>query len=69
MPGRSAGHPRILTAQRIQFVDDRDKPGHDGGAWRDEASTHRDDQRYLTPSFFCRLVDDVVYWNTSFLSG
>jgi hypothetical protein len=24
---------------------------------------------YVTPSFFCRLVDDVVYWKTSFLSG
>ena len=23
----------------------------------------------LTPSFFCRLDDDVVYWNTSRLSG
>jgi hypothetical protein len=23
----------------------------------------------LTPSFFCRLEDDVVYWNTSRLSG
>ncbi len=22
-----------------------------------------------TPSFFCRLVDEVVYWNTSRLSG
>jgi hypothetical protein len=22
-----------------------------------------------TPSFFCRLVDDVVYWNSSFFSG
>ena len=22
-----------------------------------------------TPSFFCRLVNDVVYWNSSFLSG
>jgi hypothetical protein len=22
-----------------------------------------------TPSFFCRLDDDVVYWNTSRLSG
>jgi hypothetical protein len=22
-----------------------------------------------TPSFFCRLVEDVVYWNSSFLSG
>jgi hypothetical protein len=21
---------------------------------------------YWTPSFFCRLVEDVVYWNTSF---
>ena len=27
----------------------------------------RSDQ--LTPSFFCRLEDDVVYWNTSRLSG
>jgi hypothetical protein len=25
--------------------------------------------RYATPSFFCRLVDEVVYWNVSFLSG
>lgn len=24
---------------------------------------------YTTPSFFCRLVDDVVYWNTRRLSG
>jgi hypothetical protein len=24
---------------------------------------------YATPSFFCRLVDEVVYWNTSRLSG
>ena len=24
---------------------------------------------YATPSFFCRLVDDVVYWNTSRFSG
>ena len=23
----------------------------------------------VTPSFFCKLVDDVVYWNTSRLSG
>lgn len=22
-----------------------------------------------TPSFFCRLVDEVVYWNTSRFSG
>ena len=25
--------------------------------------------RHATPSFFCRLDDDVVYWNTSRLSG
>jgi hypothetical protein len=23
----------------------------------------------LTPSFFCRLEEEVVYWNTSRLSG
>jgi hypothetical protein len=26
-------------------------------------------RRYFTPSFFCRLVDEVVYWKISFLSG
>jgi hypothetical protein len=26
-------------------------------------------RRYATPSFFCRLDDEVVYWNVSFLSG
>ena len=26
-------------------------------------------QNQLTPSFFCRLDDEVVYWNTSRLSG
>ena len=25
--------------------------------------------RYFTPSFFCRLDDEVVYWKISFLSG
>ena len=24
---------------------------------------------HATPSFFCRLVEDVVYWKMSFLSG
>jgi hypothetical protein len=24
---------------------------------------------HATPSFFCRLVDEVVYWNTRRLSG
>jgi CelD/BcsL family acetyltransferase involved in cellulose biosynthesis len=27
------------------------------------------DAGQLTPSFFCRLDDDVVYWNSSFLPG
>jgi hypothetical protein len=25
--------------------------------------------RHDTPSFFCRLDDEVVYWKVSFLSG
>jgi hypothetical protein len=25
--------------------------------------------RQLTPSFFCRLDDEVVYWNTKRFSG
>ena len=27
------------------------------------------DAPQLTPSFFCRVDDDVVYWNSSFLPG
>jgi hypothetical protein len=37
---------------------------------------HADAPRYtlicdepLTPSLRCKLVDEVVYWNVSFLSG
>jgi len=26
-------------------------------------------RRQLTPSFFCRLEDEVVYWNTRRFSG
>jgi hypothetical protein len=26
-------------------------------------------EAYATQSFFCKLVEDVVYWNTNFLSG
>jgi hypothetical protein len=26
-------------------------------------------ENQLTPSFFCRLDEEVVYWNTSRLSG
>jgi hypothetical protein len=29
----------------------------------------REPARYATPSFFCKLVDDVVYWKISRLSG
>jgi hypothetical protein len=29
----------------------------------------RNDGDQATPSFFCRLVDEVVYWNTNRLSG
>ena len=41
-------------------------------------AVHKDDthdqlrecrKRQATPSFFCRLVDDVVYWNVTFASG
>ena len=33
------------------------------------ASPRERGTRHATPSFFCRLVDDVVYWNTRRLSG
>ncbi|RBP09657.1 hypothetical protein DFR50_1211, partial [Roseiarcus fermentans] len=36
---------------------------------RDQRSATRPAPRQLTPSFLCKLVDEVVYWNTSFLSG
>ena len=28
-----------------------------------------DEIAYATPSFFCRLVEEVVYWKVNFLSG
>jgi hypothetical protein len=51
--------PRIRAFNQMKDVDGRDKPGHDD----------KTRQPPLTPSFFCRLVEEVVYWNTSFLSG
>jgi hypothetical protein len=38
-------------------------------ACRSLGKPHLTDPNQLTPSFFCRLDDDVVYWNTSRLSG
>jgi len=38
-------------------------------AGRDREQSRKRLWRYATPSFFCRLVDDVVYWNVNFLSG
>ena len=34
-------------------------------SWRDNEAL----KAYFTPSFFCRLDDDVVYWNSTFLPG
>jgi hypothetical protein len=47
-------------------------PGVAGAAGHATKLTHalpRSFGNQLTPSFFCRLDDDVVYWNTSRLSG
>jgi hypothetical protein len=41
----------------------RSHPGTTGYAVRAAAGAG------ATPSFLCRLVDDVVYWNTSRFSG
>jgi hypothetical protein len=61
MPGLVPGIHDLEPARGAD-VDGRDKPGHD------EANCARS-SGYLTPSFFCRLDDDVVYWKISFLSG
>jgi len=52
-------------------VDARHKAGHDEGRWRFERRRETEPRQapYFTPSFFCRLDDDVVYWKISFLSG
>ena len=58
----------------MTIVDGRDKPGHDRTtlchnlhlAGRYEKKR---EAPYFTPSFFCRLDDEVVYWKMSFLSG
>ena len=38
-------------------------------AGRAQIGTMHPDASYVTPSFFCRLVEEVVYWNTRRLSG
>ena len=40
-----------------------------GASRNDRVKTARAHRHHATPSFFCRLVDEVVYWNTSFFSG
>lgn len=40
---------------------------HSVGDAEDDAAHFSPPQ--FTPSFFCRLDDEVVYWNTSRLSG
>jgi hypothetical protein len=40
-----------------------------GAARRTLPFQGRDEESHATPNFFCRLVDEVVYWNTSRLSG
>jgi hypothetical protein len=46
-----------------------------GKSFRNRPASQEDAGRFqmhcyaATPSFFCRLVDEVVYWNRSFFSG
>jgi hypothetical protein len=59
---RGATRDDMLTANYLAFIQHASL-----ALWlrvNESASRH-----YATPSFFCRLVDDVVYWNVSFLSG
>ncbi len=55
-------------AERILHVVDDQR-----GARRDKLkrrwSSDDRSRAHATPSFFCRLVDEVVYWKVSFLSG
>ena len=41
----------------------RNRPAPQGSGTRSVAP------QAATPSFFCRLVEEVVYWNRSFFSG
>ncbi len=43
-----------------------ERPNRSGRAAGDASSCK---PPYLTPNFFCKLDEDVVYWNSSFLSG
>jgi hypothetical protein len=45
------------------------KPGDDIQFAALKTMPHTVSQPQFTPSFFCRLDDEVVYWNTSRLSG
>ena len=63
---------RICRASRGAAAD-LGRPGASGGSreQKGEPLEGTDKRRPLqfTPSFFCRLVEEVVYWNSSFLSG
>ena len=44
-------------------------PGHKCDNTRSNTRSAMTPFAQLTPSFFCKLDDEVVYWNSSFLSG
>ncbi len=56
LPRGEGGRPDAASPEREPWRGWVD-PGFAGAAYA------------ATPSFFCRLVDEVVYWNSSFLSG
>ena len=55
-------HPTVSAGEAVQAR----CPPYRFNASRIVNSSERD---YATPSFFCKLVDEVVYWNTRRLSG
>ena len=62
---------RVLRDEVLDTVEhgDRDPPGAEVFDAIVSALTIGGDDFHETPSFFCRLDDDVVYWKRSFSFG
>ncbi len=61
-PRGAQDHVDVAVRQRIERAGIERNAGH-------ALLSIRSKSRQWTPSFFCRLDEDVVYWNVSRLSG
>jgi hypothetical protein len=66
--GRGDKQPLDTGLRRYDAAGAKSWTGWDKQAMTEVWVRERNDT-YFTPSFFCRLDEEVVYWKISFLSG